>query len=569
MHDNKKQHKLITKSCFQEAGMTGNFPDLQHKETMNQFDIKKKKKHTAFIQPHAYDKSYENKTNDDENTIDIFCNLKYQENAYNNTTKNNLGWFANPQKTCNNEHVFGVCLTERDRQHLIKAFPKTSLNTASIQVPNVIKTDITKQYVKNKKESENNNIMWLGIWKAATAPDSLKEALRLAKMLHDSKTKQKVIIIISGNDNHIRYLYDFIHKCFPDFNCNPDSFKTDTKTAARKLGEAFRQYMRNGETKNTEYNIDFFLDQNPEEIDEIAKQCSYLYKPDQRGFSETASAFANSVAKGLIVITDRGYMTEKDYYGNGRFRNAVILGSKYKKGAKLYDKIQTRINAEEAYKKIMELENNPAKKQQKIDAVFDLYERKFNQKVVKKLWELHLDSIDGEKFNNQDTTVLNSLDNNNRIVRHITDEREEREVAYIRNKNKYKQNGRQNFVVREKMIQVKNICLQLMAELDLSIEDVCTVFGLASSHHGFTNSEGAMMALEALQADEEKKEKMKEFSKLFQYYADQNDILSPKSADPNKKQVGLRTKRVLDLFDGEVQNFKNFLTHNTTQLQLS
>ena len=48
-----------------------------------------------------------------------------------------------------------------------------------------------------------------------------------------------------------------------------------------------------------------------------------------------------------------------------------------------------------------------------------------------------------------------------------------------------------------------------------------------------------------------------------------NDILSPKSADPNKKQVGLRTKRVLDLFDGAVQNFKNFLTHNTTQLQLS
>lgn len=53
MHDNKKQHKLITKSCFQEAGMTGNFPDLQHKETMNQFDIKTKNKHTAFIQPHA------------------------------------------------------------------------------------------------------------------------------------------------------------------------------------------------------------------------------------------------------------------------------------------------------------------------------------------------------------------------------------------------------------------------------------------------------------------------------------------------------------------------------------
>ena len=62
---------------------------------------------------------------------------------------------------------------------------------------------------------------------------------------------------------------------------------------------------------------------------------------------------------------------------------------------------------------------------------------------------------------------------------------------------------------------------------------------------------------------------MKEFSKLFQYYADQNDILSPKSADQNKKQVGLRTKRVLDLFGGAIQNFKDFLTHNTTQLQLS
>ena len=227
------------------------------------------------------------------------------------------------------------------------------------------------------------------------------------------------------------------------------------------------------------------------------------------------------------------------------------------------------MNGEEAYKKIMEIENDPAKKQRLIDATFDLYERKFHPKVVKKLWELHIDSIDGEKFDNKKTTVFNSLDNGNFIIRNITHPNEEKEVAYIRNKNKYKQNGRQNFVVREKMVQVKNICFQLMAELDLSIDDVCIVFDLASQYQGFTNSEKAMTQLNNIIQDQNKIKKMKEFSKLFQYYANQNDILSPKSAGPGKQQVGLRTKRVLDLFNGSIQNFKDFLTQNTTELHLS
>ena len=110
------------------------------------------------------------------------------------------------------------------------------------------------------------------------------------------------------------------------------------------------------------------------------------------------------------------------------------------------------MTANVAYEKIIEIENNPQRKQQLIDATFDLYKRKFNPEAVKKLWELHLNSIDGEKFDNKKTTVLNTLDNNNRIVRNIADERHEREIAYVRNKDKYKQNGRQNFVVREKMI---------------------------------------------------------------------------------------------------------------------
>ena len=94
MHDNEKQHKLITKSCFKEKGMTGNFPDIQHKETMNQFDIKTKNKHTAFIRPHADDKSWINKTPNDKNTIDIFCNLKYQEKQFGNNTKRVLDLFG-------------------------------------------------------------------------------------------------------------------------------------------------------------------------------------------------------------------------------------------------------------------------------------------------------------------------------------------------------------------------------------------------------------------------------------------------------------------------------------------
>ena len=59
----------------------------------------------------------------------------------------------------------------------------------------------------------------------------------------------------------------------------------------------------------------------------------------------------------------------------------------------------------------------------------------------------------------------------------------------------------------------KNICFQLMAELDLSIEDVCMVFGLASSHHEFTNSEEAMTELNNKIKDQNK---IKLFScKLF------------------------------------------------------
>ena len=79
------------------------------------------------------------------------------------------------------------------------------------------------------------------------------------------------------------------------------------------------------------YNIDLFLDQNPQEIEDFAKQCSYLYKPESRGFSETLSTMANAISKGLIVVSDTGYMTEKDYCEHGRFRESLVLGEKYKK----------------------------------------------------------------------------------------------------------------------------------------------------------------------------------------------------------------------------------------------
>ena len=45
------------------------------------------------------------------------------------------------------------------------------------------------------------------------------------------------------------------------------------------------------------------------------------------------------------------------------------------------------MTANVAYEKIIEIENNPQRKQQLIDATFDLYKRKFNPEVVKKLWE--------------------------------------------------------------------------------------------------------------------------------------------------------------------------------------
>ena len=157
-----KLYTLKFKHGFKDDESNKNFADRQHVEMMNALKIKTKKPHTAFNQPHANDDSFVNKTNDDMNTIDIFCNLKYQEKLFKNKTRDRLNWFAQPIKTPNNEHVFGICLTERDRQHLIKEFPKTALNTASIQIPNIIKTSITNAYAKNKNPDENNNIMWIG-----------------------------------------------------------------------------------------------------------------------------------------------------------------------------------------------------------------------------------------------------------------------------------------------------------------------------------------------------------------------------------------------------------------------
>ena len=183
-------------------------------------------------------------------------------------------------------------------------------------------------------------------------------------------------------------------------------------------------------------------------------------------------------------------------------------------------------------------------------------------------FHMNINSFDNKTFDNKKISQIhNSLDKNNCI---LSDAKKlNQKVAYIRDRNKYKQPNRQSFVVREKMIQVKNICFELMAELDLTITDVMRVFITAHSCGGLTNNKKAIQDLNYNVKDENKIKKMKEFSRLFQYYANQNDILSPNSSNKTKKQVGLRTKRVLDLFNGDVYALIEFLKENTTNIQLS
>ena len=561
--DNGKNNYLTGVSNFNTSIDNPSPPDVQFANKITNWKIKTKISYDALIHPHDY---VETKVkNENAEPIDILCNIKYRNIEYENNTKDNFNAFKNRN--------FGVFLTEKDRQFAIKFIPEMALKSTHIQVPTTQDTTITKEErINNAKNHTNNDIMWIGLYKSAKVTgNNLTHALELAKKLHDEGKTQKVKLIIGFADKKdeitINTAIKFIQDIYKNFK--PDTSKQEYKKDGkyRQLHDDLQKYIQDNNPA-IEYNLEINLNRSEQETNEIAKTCQYLYKPEARGFSETSNALTNAVGRGMIVLTDTGYMTEKDYRKNGRFANAVVLGEKYPKGSSKEAKRLIRLTSDQAYNKIMEIENNPEQKQKLIEATYDLYNRRFNPEVVKRIWESHINSFDNKTFDNKKISQIhNSLDKNNCI---LSDAKKlNQKVAYIRDRNKYKQPNRQSFVVREKMIQVKNICFELMAELDLTITDVMRVFITAHSCGGLTNNKKAIQDLNYNVKDENKIKKMKEFSRLFQYYANQNDILSPNSSNKTKKQVGLRTKRVLDLFNGDVYALIEFLKENTTNIQLS
>ena len=483
----------------------------------------------------------------------MFANIKYQMIDWGNSI-DNVKWFGKDKNK-----TFGFFLDEKDRQCVINEYPEVAIRSAKIQPP------LTKKTIIKETDDHGNNIMWIGMIKTENSNKSADEALNLAEELKDVKSSQKVMFVVSCAPKNEQLVINVIKKVYPNFQpdiedklineCHNDK-KNYLKEVEKQLNDYIEMYK-----PNSNYNIEFHLDCDEKEIDDIARKCQYLYKPEARGFTETASSFIQAIGRGLIVLTDYGYCTEKDYKNGGRFSNAVILGEKYKKDATNYEKAKIRLTGDKAYEKIIELESDKEKKEKTIKAVNDLYKRKFKPNVVKKLTQLHIDTIDSENFDSK-TTDVNNLLNNKNIATNLKNE----ELFYIKSKEKYNKTERKNYLIREKMVQIKNICFELMAELGLEIDDVVKVFDTAKRNNGFTNSKKAMKEIE----NDEKAEKLKEFSVLFQYYTSQNDILSPrenKNGDRNQN-VGLRTKRVLDIF-GSGDNLKNFLTKNTSRLELN
>ena len=554
MENKSKTFKVEAKSAFKKVETNKNFPDVNLADTLNDYNIKtKNNKYKIHIQPHHIDRFKDFTEDKDTKLIDLFCALKYQEIAWYNKTKKCLDWFANDK----NNHNFGICVTEKDRQHLIKAFPKTALNTVHIQHPMIHTTKITKDTKKL-----GNNIMWLGAFKDISF-DSYIEAIKLAKTLKTNNKKQKIFIVgVFKPDSRQEDIGRLLQLVKTTFNLNTEELVKELKnnTDDKQLEKVLNDFLEKQEYSD---NIEFKFNCDESEIDKIAEQCDYCYKPEARGLSETASVFSEATSRGLIMLADYGYVTEKDYVNGGRFSKAVVLGDKYEKGSTNKVKQEIRFTAAKAYDKIMEIEKDKELKKELIKNTFDLYEKRFKSDVVKKLYELHIGSLDSEKYSDE-TNINNNLDDNNLIFDN------NKEIALIRKKDKYKDKERRKYVVREKMLEIKNITFALIAELGLEIEDACEVFKIAKKHNGFTNSKEAMELLKKYcENNANKIERMKEFSKLFQYYANQNDILSPKSFGPEgNKVVGLGTKRVLDFFNGNTKILQNFLTKNTTELQL-
>ena len=497
--------------------------------TMNSLDIKSSKKYV--ILNHA---GLDRQTSKDTTIhkgykeISLFHEVKHPYYAFGIEVECNI-------KPCLSQD-FIIFTTEKDRLHAIKKIPSIALKSTAIPVP--ITVPVKKS---NNNAARGNNVLWFGMIKDYYK--GINDAIELARIFQNRGSSQKVIIAGSAIKRDVNTVITAIQEIYPSF-CSKG---LDIQTVKKD----YNNFMATNQTP-AKLPVEFHLDVTSDELDTLSCKCQYLYKPEAKGFCDSNSAAINMMARGLITLSQIGYCTDKDYI-DGVYKDSVILGRKYNETE---DKLQTRLLPQEAFNNIQELECNKQQKDEIIKKSQDLINTRFNPEVVQRLTQFNINSISNEKFQNHQLSINNVMNNN------IVKTKASNDLFYLRGKDKYNSNKRKNFVVREKMIQIKNIIHKLMAELNLEYDDVINVFQLAKQNNGFTNSQQAMYTIK----NNPKKEYLKKFSSLFQYHADKNDILSPNN--PSSNRVGLRTKRVLDMFGNNNQTMLKFLQQNTTQLCL-
>ena len=329
-----------------------NCADTDYVNTMNEMQIKANKKYEILEQPHLNNVVA---LNDKKAVpIQLFANIKYQMIDWNNDISG-VDWFGKDKNK-----TFGFFLDEKDRQCVINKYPEVAIRSAKIQPPLTKKTNI------KETDTHGNNIMWIGMIKTENSNKSANEALNLAKKIKDAKSLQKVMFVVSCAPNNEQSVIDVIKKVYPNFQPNIENKLRNEcykgkKNYLKEVEKQLNDYIIN-DKPNYDYNIEFHLDCDEKEIDNIAMECQYLYKPEARGFTETASSFIQAIGRGLIVLTDYGYCTEKDCRNGGRFSNAVVLGERYGKHIEDKEKAKIRLTGNKAYEKIIELEKDKGKK---------------------------------------------------------------------------------------------------------------------------------------------------------------------------------------------------------------
>lgn len=152
-----------------------------------------------------------------------------------------------------------------------------------------------------------------------------EQAVELAEKIKERKWNHARVIIAGRPDDPYYFTQEILKKAFKLSTQEATQIGVDWRLKNKNIVWLREKIVQLRAKQKDALPIDFHLDINEKEFTELATQCKYAYKPDNKGFANNASSIINLLACGCITFAKWGIVTGSDFLKGGKFENALIL----------------------------------------------------------------------------------------------------------------------------------------------------------------------------------------------------------------------------------------------------